>query len=482
MTSTVAIHLTECGMWSCSRNTSAATFPTVRAGSDGSVSAFAAAESDHEMTPLCFVDDEYVDVDGGVAQVSDALTAVLRFGIDAVGQPPPIETVVLSCPSEWGSAKRSAFSDVGARVAAGTAVVPVAVAAAESASALGGRWVVIECRAVGVTASYVVGEPGGYRIVKCEHDPTLCAAEALDGQAEPIVELGKRTCGDRLVDGILVTGIFDPTSWETIRDAARAEFTSSVQVECIPGDAIARALESGIRDGMAGSPMMTVPQSNWLGPALQRSERSRRTRPWPIFAAVAAVSAVVLGAVVAVAQSDRAIESVLALDANAVPETSTANSSADAGGAPVAGATDLDLDGIRVTLPYGWSQREPSLPTEAGMRVELIPSTGPDRRIILMQNAVRDGAGYDEVAATLSEKIAQHDRSDLFGAVERDVVFGGRPGVSYSEFPDESSSVTWHVLVERGRQVSVGCQFSSGDWESILRECEEVVRSLAIAE
>ncbi|MFZ2177835.1 MAG: type VII secretion-associated protein, partial [Rhodococcus sp. (in: high G+C Gram-positive bacteria)] len=70
---------------------------------------------------------------------------------------------------------------------------------------------------------------------------------------------------------------------------------------------------------------------------------------------------------------------------------------------------------------------------------------------------------------------------DLFGGLERDVVFGGRPGISYNEFPDESSSVKWHVLVERDLQVSVGCQFLSGEWDAIEGVCAEMVRSLVIA-
>ncbi|AOW94378.1 type VII secretion-associated protein [Rhodococcus sp. WMMA185] len=473
-------------MWCSGRGTRSATVPTVRAQSDGTVSVFAAVESDHAMTPLCFVDDEYIDVDGGVVAVSDALAAVLSFGIDDVGESLPIETAVLSHPTEWGSARRDTLSRAGARVASTTVLVPVSVAVAQSAAVSGGRWVVLECRAVGATASYVVGEAGEYRVQHCEHDSALCVEEAPVEQTREIVKLAKRACGDRPVDGVLVTGIRDPSSWESMRDAALAGFASNVQVRCIPEDAVARVLEAGMRDELARSPIMVVPQSNWLGPALRRSGRDRRRYPRSAFAAVVAVVAVVLGAVLAFAfvQTDRTGDSVRAADSRAASEAPTppTTGAPSAATAPDAGRGDLHLDGVRVTLPDGWSERKSSSEASSGMRAELIPNGGADRRIIVTQNVVQRGTGYDEVAAALSEKIAQRGSPGLFGDVERDVVFGGRPGISYGEFPDASSSVSWHVLVERGRQVSVGCQFLTGDWESISRECEGVVRSLIIAE
>ncbi|AHK30037.1 hypothetical protein Pd630_LPD02814 [Rhodococcus opacus PD630] len=463
MMSSVAIHLTESGIWSCAQGVTTAA---------------------HEMTPLCFVDDEFVDVDGGVLAVSDALATVFRSAIDDAGEAAPIATAVLSHPTEWGSARRNVLSDAGSRVAGDTVLVPVAVAAAEGAAVSGGRWVVLESRTVGATASYVVGEVGGYRVVECDHDPSLCPDEGIDEWATAIVELGARARGDRPVDGILLTGVGESQERTSMRDAVIAHASPNADVRIVTGEEIARALASSLVDATDEPAAMTVPQANWLEPALQGSERGARRSTRPTFFAVAAVLAVVVGAVLVftLREPGTGTESVRALDASAAPAAPnlTLTRSVAPTTTTTTAAAALEVGGIRVTLPSGWKERAPAASSSSGSRVELVPAGGADRRIIITQNAVREGAGYDEVAATLAAKIAQRGRPELFGEPERDVVFGGRPGIAYSEFPDASSVVRWHVLVERDLQVSVGCQFLAEEWASIESVCEEVVRSLVI--
>jgi type VII secretion-associated protein (TIGR03931 family) len=435
------------------------------------------------MTPLCFVDDEYVDVDGGVLAVSDALAGVFRSVIDGAGEAVPIATAVLSHPTEWGSARRNVLSAAGSRVAADTVLVPVGVAAAEGAAVSGGRWMVLESRTVGATASYVVGEVGGYRVVACEHDPSLCADDGIDEWATAIVELGARARGDHPVDGILLAAVGEAQERTAMRDAVVAHASPNADVRIVTGEEIARALASSVVEAADEPAAMTVPQANWLEPALQGSERGDRRSTRPTFFAVAAVLAVVVGAVLVftLREPDTGTESVRALDPSAAPAAQTTTPRrTSAPTTTTAPAARLEVGGIRVTLPSGWKERTPAASSSSGARVELVPAGGADRRILIMQNAVREGAGYDEVAATLAAKIEQRGRPELFGELERDVVFGGRPGIAYSEFPDESSVVRWHVLVERDLQVSVGCQFLAEEWESIESVCEEVVRSLVI--
>ncbi|GCE42691.1 hypothetical protein Rhow_006820 [Rhodococcus wratislaviensis] len=463
MMSTVAIHLTESGMWSCVQG---------------------ATRAVDETTPLCFVDDEYIDVDGGVLAVSDALTAVFRSVIGGVGKASPVATAVLSHPTEWGSARRDVLAAAGSRIAADTVLVPVAVAAAESAVSSGGRWLVLESRTMGATASYVVGEVGGYRVVACEHDPSLCADEGIDEWAAAIVELGARAFGDRPVDGLILTGVGDSQERASMRDAVTAVASPNTDVRIVTGEEIARALAAGVVDVDAAAPTMAVPQANWLEPALQGSDRGYRRNVRPTFLAVAAVLAVVVGTVLVftLRDPDAGTETVRALDASAAPAAPTPTLTRSAVPTTTTADADLEVGGIRVTLPRGWKERAPAASTSSVPRLELVPAGGADRRIIITQTAVREGSGYDEVAATLASKIAQRGRPELFGELERDVVFGGRPGIAYSEFPDESSAVRWHVLVERDLQVSVGCQFLAEEWESIESVCEDVVRSLVIVQ
>ncbi|MGW5151617.1 type VII secretion-associated protein [Rhodococcus koreensis] len=460
--SPVAIHLTESGMWSCVQGVT---------------------REVRETTPLCFVDDEYVDVDGGVLAVSDALTAVFRSAIGGAGEASPIATAVLSHPTEWGSARQNVLAAAGSRVAADIVLVPVAVAVAEGAASSGGRWLVLEGRTMGATASYVAGEVGGYRVVACEHDPSLCADEGIDEWAAAIAELGARARGDRPVDGILLTGAGDSQERASMRDAVIAVAPANTDVRVVTGEEIARALAAGVVDADEAPTTMAVPQANWLEPALQGSDRGGRRNVRPTFLAVAAVLAVVVGAVLVftLREPDTGTGTVRALDTSAAPATPTSTLTRST--VPTTTTTDasLEVGGIRLTLPSGWKERAPASNSSVP-RLELVPAGGADRRIIITQNAVREGSGYDEVAATLASKIAQRGRPELFGELERDVVFGGRPGIAYSEFPDESSAVRWHVLVERDLQVSVGCQFLAEEWESIESVCQDVVRSLVIVQ
>ncbi|SLH76385.1 type VII secretion-associated protein, Rv3446c family [Mycobacteroides abscessus subsp. abscessus] len=64
--------------------------------------------------------------------------------------------------------------------------------------------------------------------------------------------------------------------------------------------------------------------------------------------------------------------------------------------------------------------------------------------------------------------------------LRRDVVFAGRPGLSYIERPDGGSTVHWHVLVEHGTQVSIGCQYAGDGWERVESACERFAESIDV--
>ena len=53
-------------------------------------------------------------------------------------------------------------------------------------------------------------------------------------------------------------------------------------------------------------------------------------------------------------------------------------------------------------------------------------------------------------------------------------------GFGYTEVPEEFSTVRWFVVVDRGWQVAVGCQFLVGEWAGIGKECEQAVHTLAV--
>ncbi len=53
--------------------------------------------------------------------------------------------------------------------------------------------------------------------------------------------------------------------------------------------------------------------------------------------------------------------------------------------------------------------------------------------------------------------------------------------IAYTEVPEEFSTVRWFVLVDRGWQIAVGCQFLvGGEWPGIGKECEQAVHTVAV--
>ena len=54
----------------------------------------------------------------------------------------------------------------------------------------------------------------------------------------------------------------------------------------------------------------------------------------------------------------------------------------------------------------------------------------------------------------------------------------GKRAVVYVEFPDDFSEVRWHVYVDNGRQVSIGCQYLIGEWGSLEADCLRMWQSV----
>ena len=82
------------------------------------------------------------------------------------------------------------------------------------------------------------------------------------------------------------------------------------------------------------------------------------------------------------------------------------------------------------------------------------------------------------MAANLETQIKQQPNGKL-SDLKRDVVFGGKSGLAYTEQPGDGSTVSWHVLVEHGLQVSTGCQYLGGT-DSIKQPCEQFAASLQV--
>lgn len=493
MTSTVAIHLTETGVWSCCDEVEWAGSVVVRSSSDGSVSAVLDTECrSPEDSPLRFLEDDHLDVDGGVVSLPDALVALLRAVTAKLGFTTSVDSLVLSYPTEWGSRRRSTLEEAGSSVSARTILVPVACAIARSAgeaSAAPGtsrNIIVLECRPSGTTASYLVSGPDGLEVVDCDHDPDPGVEDPGTVADTEIAALAERVSRDRSVDRILVAGLVESLDFSSLHRAVGGVFAETVDVRSVSGTTIARALEFGWRDRVDQPPVPATPRVHWLEPAPEPAER-RGPRPgWLVGAAMTVVLVIGLWAVFAPARHESGGGGGAVAELESTSASTSLPALAPTSAAQPVRAEDavLDRGRFRLTVPERWRERTlpPNSPSVG--RTELMPDGGADRRIILVQNEVRAGSGYREVAATLAEKravrMSGRGEPGLFGAIESGVVFGGRSGLSYEEFPDENSLVEWHVLVEHDLQVSIGCQFLLGEWAAIESECEQVVGSVVI--
>lgn len=491
MTSAVAIHLSELRIWVHRANSE---LP----GSVDVVYESSSAESDSnrdsETSWMAFIDDEYAVLDDRIVSCSELVARDLR---DAVAQAGVggVTKVVVSHPTHWGIARQRTITDAARAVANQVSMMPVSVAAAAGVEPSGERrssascWAVLECGLLNTTWSYVVPQSGQYRVEACEHES---AFGQLDLGSDPdagslFAGLTTLLASGHRVDGVLVVGDVTASGQSLIRNAVAAGLDPKVQVRTVSGIEIARGLV--VEDDKPIQQMLVSPSSvRWLEPSPQATNGHGRKRYWWLGAAVVVLIATVIGgsflrfrgpdtegsssASNGVGSETISVQASRSAVPTQRPSTPTRTSLVD---------EELLLGNISVLLPAGWSERAPRQSRNSEtVRFELIPDSGADRRIILTQNPVREGAGYDELAATLAEEIARRDQAGSFGGLERDIVFGGRPGISYRESPDENSEVRWHVLIDSGSQVSVGCQFLTGDWASIASECEQIARSMSI--
>lgn len=138
--------------------------------------------------------------------------------------------------------------------------------------------------------------------------------------------------------------------------------------------------------------------------------------------------------------------------------------------------TALEVGNVSLDLPIGW---EPALDRSSAERTDLLPSSGNDRKIVVVQKELREGAEFDAVEAALREQSETLEDPLRFGNFETIELADGRKVLLYREFPDGYSEVRWQVFVEHGIQVSVGCQYLVDEWSTFEFECAQVTDSLS---
>ena len=151
-------------------------------------------------------------------------------------------------------------------------------------------------------------------------------------------------------------------------------------------------------------------------------------------------------------------------------------------GASAAPAAEADhtvqLGRVNLTVPGGWrSSSEP--PAEGVVSRTTFAAPENDRRLIILQNTVRDTSTLASVAVSLHNRIDQRGDA-VVQEFSASTQFAGREVISYREVPVSGGTIRWYLMVERGLQVSVGCQSGSAG-ESVDAQCRGAVGSVRIA-
>ncbi|EME21313.1 hypothetical protein G419_09956 [Rhodococcus triatomae BKS 15-14] len=461
--SMVAVHLTESATWARSGDRTVER-PAGVALSSGHVAvavdrATAASDEVFEPAPIRFVGDDVLVLGSTAVDVADLLEEVLADALVAVGAATPVDRLVVTCPTSWGTRRRRVLVAVGRRVAREVRVMPVAEAAApETNSDDTHRFGVFF--EIGMLASEATATFGGAVSVD--------AIGAMDLISRPesvseLVESVQRALPD-VPEWVAVVGVLPPPVVDALAREVRRRWDADVAVrEVSERDLLDSAYGWGsLQAGPSGS---------------DRERHSVRPNDRRLVGSVVAVGVLALAAVAAwpvftaLRGSDDGAQVV-----SETPIVAGVTGAVDPAADPPAAMPGRVATGrAAVDVPAGWHPRAAS---DGSDRVELVRDDSRPARILLVQKDLRDGADLDAVAVTLAGQIAE--RSDTFGPIEH-VEFDGRPALSYRETPDGESHVAWWVFVADGLQVSVGCQAPRTDPDSVEPACGDVARSVTVA-
>ncbi|MGI5221353.1 type VII secretion-associated protein [Nocardia sp. CA-290969] len=407
----------------------------------------------------------------------DALAAVFGHTLAQLRIHSPCERLTVVHPSEWDPQRLSVLHSAATRHAGQVALQPAALRAVTATQRVRDvRSVVLEFGPLSTTATTVVPSDAGPRLEFCEHEPVLAAAEiSADEQGRNAFRaMIERLTHGCQVDSVVMIGRTDADFLNLIAEVVAELFRADLLV--IAGADLVRVRATEPADHRPAIPPAAA-DAEWLQPLRERAAATRPPRSkTPLYigaAAVLAVAVLVAGGVFVGMSAGGDSEAVASAPPTTIGSTTPAESEE-----PESGAGSVTIGPATLTIPEGWRISNPD--TASTDRLVLEPNEGLKARITVIQEQLRvPGAGYDEVAADLAAKMATSP-TGLYSPIRRDVVFGGRSGLAYTEHPDGGSTVDWHVIVEHSIQISIGCQYQTGGQDSITPICEDLASSLDI--
>ncbi|MGK8520536.1 type VII secretion-associated protein [Nocardia asteroides] len=476
--SEVELVVTEARIWARGTSTHWDAPPSVVLGSNGFdlVVGEPLTPPTQVSSVVQFVPADAMALPPRMPSVVEAMDAVFASVLDELRVPAPCARMTLICPTEWGAARRGVLAEAARRWTSEVVFEEIAVrsVALDDGTSHSRRTLVLEFGMLTTTASVVIRSHRGVHVESCEHDPALALSEiaphspafdALCGLVTRLLEGGP-------IDLAQAAGVADPAKLDLLGAAIERAVGSAVELRSIAGPDLLRGrrLESGERHGM---PPTTAP-TEWMQPLRERAAAHQPQNNTARFvvavvAAVVVVALVVFGAVILSDHRD---------NETAAPSTGVTSTSAVTPPAETSAEVPPETFGrIWFRVPPGW--RVTSAPESGRARVDLVPESGARQRITVMQTPLTAGSDYDQVAAKLEAQIAQRP-SGVLTDLKRDVEFGGRSALAYSEHPGDGSTVRWHVLLESGVQVSVGCQYLGGGWDQLETSCSNFGDSVRV--
>ncbi len=406
--------------------------------------------------------------------VGQALSAVLGAIMDTLRVTPLCERIVVVHPTSWGQPEIDLFGTATGQFTHEVVFEACALraSAVDVTASRSRRTAIIEFGMLSTSASSVGYDTNGSHVEAVEVEPNLATSELTgeEGFSQLAALLG-RLLTDRPADVVQVFGTTDPAIVAAVTAVVESVCGAGVPVSPLTGTDLARPAQKT----PAYTPTIP-PAAEWMQPLRERAAATNPVDRRPLYIGAAALAAVVaaaaIGGVFLFGSSDQ--EATAAVATTTAPPPVSA-STPPTSSKPKPPPAPRALGRVVVTIPAGWHST-----TATDARIDLAPDNAARQRITVTQQPVSPGAGYDEVAATLTAQIAKKPAGTVT-EVRQDVVFAGRPGLSYEEHPADGSTVRWQVLVERGVQVSIGCQYAENGWDGVMSACGQVVGAVRVA-
>ncbi|WP_225732481.1 MULTISPECIES: type VII secretion-associated protein [unclassified Nocardia] len=400
----------------------------------------------------------------------EALNAIFGTILQTMRITVPADRIIVICSTEWGPRRRGVFEAALRRFAADILFEELAIRTvdADEATSHSRRVVVFEFGSLTTTASTVVRDHRGTRIESCEHEPNLAADELSPAALSAFLD---GLLGGRPADLVQVFGVLTPQQLETVRAVVHQSCGATVDLRVITGpDLLRRAPEPSNRPDPAPP---TLPDTEWMQPLRARAAAMKPPNPRrPYYIAGAAIAVVVVLAATAVILLTGSHDKPGAVASN-VPPTQP-----DLPPPPIESGPTMETFGrLQFQTPEGWKIAPGADPAKG--RIDLIPQDGTKMRMTVVTAVVDLGTSYDQVATELQAKIAKRPPGTITD-LTRDVVFGGRSGISYQEHPTDGSTVRWHVLVEFGYEISIGCQYADNNWSMLSGTCDKFATTVHV--